>query len=161
MPMILSNYWPMSKDLTDAFRERTQVFHFTNRITERSDARKARMLQDELSGILNRFIAGLSRLRARGDWDHPQKSLDAHREWISHSNPAGMFSYEMLLKRKDSYAKAIDCWQAYLNWYKSSNPSGRPSSKSEFYERMESLVGVRVDRKGVKCFSGVCLREFD
>ena len=157
LPLVLSNYWPVSKDLTTAFRERTQVFHFTRRIKHKSDKRKALMLQNEMSGILNRFIAGISRLRARENWDVPEACQDAHQKWVSHTNPVGMFIEEMFTKTPDGRVKSIDCWHAYLNWYKSSNPSGRPSSKAEFYERLESMLGHRVQG----CFKGVALREFD
>ena len=163
LPMVLSNYWPISRDVTDAFRERAQIFDFNHRISaaEKDDSKKSIMLRDELPGILNRFVAGVSRLRARGDWNPPEDSRIAHANWVHHANPVGMFIDEMLIVEVTGKTKAQDCWRSYTNWFKSSNPSGRPTSKVEFYERMESIMGLRKYDDGESYFAGLSLRTFD
>jgi len=160
LPMVLANYWPISRDLTDAFRDRGQVFDFKHKIVDKSDERKALMLE-ELPGILNRFVAGLSRLRARGRWDPCDSCIEAHEKWVSHANPASMFAEEMLIHKKSSRVKSLNCWKSYLLWFRSSNPSGRPSSKAEFFERMESLIGDQVKIKGAQFFEGIELKNFE
>ena len=156
LPMILSNYWPMTRDITDAFRERAMVFEFLHRISgaEKSNERRDKMLNNELSGVLNRLVKAIGRLHARQRWMTTIDTDMAHARWVGHANPVSMFLTETMAQKADVVVKRTEVWNKYLNWFKHSNPSGRASSKSEFYERMESLIGKSVKRGGIDCFVG-------
>jgi len=161
LPMILSNHWPISRDVSDAFRERALVFPFIYRIAgaNKSDARQAKMML-ELPGILNRFIAGLIRLRQRGDWNVPMDCIEAHQEWEIKSNPARLFVAECIRfggSSKD-HIRLTRIWDAYVQWsrqQRSTDASMRGLSKSEFSERMDAILGDRVPRDGYPGWSGV------
>ena len=63
LPIICSNHWPKTSDLSDAIRERALVFPFEHRIAGRDkDDRRRDAMMRELPGILNRFIKGIKRL---------------------------------------------------------------------------------------------------
>jgi P4 family phage/plasmid primase-like protien len=151
LPMVLSNHWPITRDVSDAFRERALVFPFTYRIAgaHKSDERRNLMMQ-ELPGILNRFIAGLIRLRARGDWDVPMDCYEARVEWEIKSNPARLFVAECVeMGTGKEHIRATLLWDAYVQWsriQRSTDTSMRGLSKAEFFERMDSLLGDRVPR---------------
>ena len=154
LPMILSNHWPVSRDVSDAFRERALVFPFIHKIqgAEKSDARKNKMMK-ELPGILNRFIAGIERLRARGEWNVPMDCWDAHQEWEIKSNPARLFVAECVVMRGSAkdHIRGTQLWDAYCQWsrqQRSTDASMRGLSKAEFFERMDSILGDRIPRDG-------------
>jgi P4 family phage/plasmid primase-like protien len=148
LPIILSNHWPVARDVSDAFRERALVFPFMHRIAgaERDDQRRMKMM-NEMPGILNRFIAGLARLRARGDWDVPLDCVEARDEWEYKSNPAAQFVHECLERDAQSSVTTIEIWNAYKQWIGTST-STRGSvhglGRNEFFERMDALLGLRV-----------------
>jgi P4 family phage/plasmid primase-like protien len=163
LPIILSNHWPITRDVSDAFRERALVFPFMHKISgrDRSDERRNAMLL-ELPGILNRFIAGITRLRARGDWDVPMDCANAHHEWQIKSNPAGLFVSECIITDRNQHVKTSDVWQAYVNWHRqqrSTDRSMRGLSKGEFYERMDALVGIRSKIGGFDVYKHVKLTK--
>lgn len=154
LPMILSNHWPVSRDVSDAFRERALVFPFVHRIAgaDRSDERRNKMMK-ELPGILNRFIAGLERLRARGHWDVPLDCWDAHQEWEIKSNPARLFVSECvdITRDRSDFVLQTKMWEAYVQWsreQRSTDTSMRGLQKAEFFERMDSILGDRTKRDG-------------
>lgn len=148
LPIILSNHWPVARDVSDAFRERALVFPFMHRIAgaDRDDQRRMRML-DETPGILNRFLDGLSRLRARGDWDVPMDCADARDEWEYKSNPAAHFVHDCLVRDPAASVTTVELWNCYKQWIgasASSRGSVKGMGRNEFYERMDALLGVRV-----------------
>ena len=161
LPMVLSNHWPISRDVSDAFRERALVFPFTHKITgsQRSDERRNLMML-ELPGILNRFIAGLQRLRQRGDWDIPMDCFDAHQEWETKSNPARLFVAEVLElgSTVKGHIRQTSMWAAYVQWsrqQRSTDSSMRGLSKAEFFERMDAILGERTKRDGYPGWHGL------
>ena len=146
LPIICSNHWPKTKDLTDALRERALVFTFHHRIagSERDDARRNAML-DELPGMLNRFIAGLVRLRQRGDWDIPMDCAEARDEWVAHSNMAALFVRQNL-ESADEDLKPVEVWMAFERWSRDEQGVGahKGYGRNGFYEQLDSLLGARI-----------------
>jgi P4 family phage/plasmid primase-like protien len=152
LPMILSNHWPVARDVSDAFRERALVFPFTHRIAgrERDDQRRIKMMS-EMPGILNRFLDGLERLRMRGDWDVPMDCADARDEWEYKSNPAAHFVHECLIRHAQSNVTTVELWAAYKQWVgsaASTRGSVHGLGRNEFYERMDALLGPRIKGAG-------------
>ena len=159
LPIILSNHWPVARDVSDAFRERALVFPFRHRIAgrDRDDQRRMKML-DEGPGILNRFLAGLSRLRARGDWDVPMDCADARDTWEYKSNPAAHFVHDCLSRDPQASVTTTELWNCYKQWVgaaASTRGSVHGMGRNEFYERMDALLGARVTgAAGVKRWEG-------
>ncbi len=159
VPLVCANHWPVTRDVSDAFRERALVFHFDHRIagSERSDARRDQMLE-ELPGILNRFIAGLVRLRQRGEWDIPVDAAIAHETWESQSNQAIRYLREQLVRAPGEFVRASHIWADYRRW---APGKGAPLGQHELYQRLDQLIGLRVKRSGYDGWSGYELAAID
>jgi putative DNA primase/helicase len=145
LPIICSNHWPKTSDLSDAIRERAVVFPFSHKIvgSERSDQRRAAMLE-ELPGILNRFLSGLSRLRARGDWDHPQDCIEARKEWTRHSNIVALFAHDCIRENCGTTLLAKTAWDAFRAFCREESGSHRHQiGRDTFYLNLDSLIGKR------------------
>ena len=165
VPVILTNHWPPTRDTSLAIRERVLVIDFTFYFSPeiRDEAAKNHILQHELSGVLNRFIAGAARLIARGRFDEPEECARAREHWLAMSNPVAMFVDECLAKvlpeekpegkrRSPGALKtkpivmltARDAWMRYRGWSRDNNPRGSMLKRSTFLEKLDSLIGKPV-----------------
>jgi len=146
LPIICSNHWPKTKDLTDALRERALVFPFHHRIAgaDRDDARRNAMLE-ELPGMLNRFVAGIARLRKRGDWDAPMDCADARDDFVTNSNLIALF-VDQCLEPSDSDLNPQEAHMAFEQWSRVEQGHGshKGYGRSQFYQALDSLLGVRI-----------------
>jgi len=147
LPLVCANHWPVSRDVSDAFRERALVLEFNHRIQgpEKSDRRRDLMML-ELPGILNRFIAGLVRLRTRGEWDVPIDAAISHETWEGNSNSAMRFVRDRMTEVPGVQTATPPIWRDYLAW--SSDEGGYRLSKPNFYERLDQVIGGRRTIKG-------------
>jgi P4 family phage/plasmid primase-like protien len=152
LPIICSNHWPKTSDLTDAIRERALVFPFSHRIAgrDRSDARRVKMMS-ELPGILNRFMAGIARLRRRGDWLVPVDCCAARDEWVQHSNIVGQWHSERIVASEGKDLKPLDAWHDFERWVRDAIGRGHMQhapGQYGFYDQLEGLLGVRIPVSG-------------
>lgn len=161
LPMILSNHWPVTRDVTNAFIERALVIPFTRRIQGRDqdDQRQMRMYA-ELPGILNRFVKGLMRLRARGTWDRPMDCVEVERQWVARSNPAMAFLHECLeiTGEKRDRIRPRKLYDVYMQWNAEQSGGlsrgGYAMKKGQFLDRMRAKLG-RERKRGELFFFGV------
>ena len=148
-PLIVSNHWPRSGDISDAFLRRAMVWNFKHEIPEeeRSDIRRDEMMR-ELPGILNKLSAGLSRLRARGHFAIPMDCEEAKEEWITHSNQVAKFVKVALVtagsREKAPYrvcVKVGEVFSHYQEWASmvENTPLKYQVKREEFWERMGFL----------------------
>ncbi len=164
LPMILSNHYPRTKDISDALNERALVFPFHHRIAgaDKSDKRRARMM-GELPGIFVRFVRGLRRLRKRGDWDIPLDCREVHTVWLRHANTLNAFRHECIFEDADNQIEPKLLHAAYKQWIKDNETSpgsihalGRP----ELYARLDEMLGNRVPIGGhLKAWKGYRLHD--
>lgn len=162
LPIVCSNHWPKTKDLTDALRERALVFPFHHKIAgaNRDDARRDAML-DELPGILNRFIAGLVRLRKRSDWAVPMDCAEARETWVAHSNIVALFVKQNIVSA-DEDMKPADAWMAFEQWMRTEVGHGthRSYGRGGFYDSLDGLIGARIKVGGNRdVYRGWCLNS--
>ena len=82
--LFATNEYPRIKDLSHGLRRRAQVFNFSRlfRVHEQDIYLAQRVIDTELSGVLNQALCGLQRLRARGGWDVPQSCNEARDMWL-------------------------------------------------------------------------------
>lgn len=157
LPVIISNHWPGSRDVSDAIRNRALAFDFQHAIPahERSDRRAQKMLTEELPGIFARFVKGFARLRARGVWQHPHPCKLAVHEWISQANDASAYVSEMIEITGDSKdrIRTADMWQSFKAWQRDARNGTYSLGKMEFFERMDKLLGGRHKYRGTQVYS--------
>ena len=146
LPIICSNHFPKTKDLSDALRDRALVFPFHHKIAgrDRDDARRNAML-DELPGMLNRFIAGIVRLRQRNDWDIPMDCAEARDNFVKSSNIIALF-VDQCLESSDADLRPDEAWMAFEQWSRVEQGHGshKGYGRNSFYEALDSLLGKRI-----------------
>ena len=165
-PMICTNHWPRTQDITDAFVKRTLVLPFHNPYkygVDASDQTKYKMLKDERPGILNRCIEGLVRLRRRGSFALPIDSLRAREEWLRHANPVSGFIASCLIETEDAMIAPKDLHERYIEWhYEEYGGTGiKVLPKQEFYRRCDAKLGGRshYDTHGNQMYRGWSVRS--
>jgi putative DNA primase/helicase len=156
LPIVVSNHWPPTRDASDAFRERALVFDFTRGIPEadRDDERARVMLEDELPGILRRFVRGFRRLRRRGDWRYPDDCVDAREIWEGHTDSVKQWADEMVTQVEGGWLPRADTYGNYTHWHRENIPGGRALGKQEFLERLSSTLGHPTKKVGAFGWKG-------
>lgn len=164
VPVICSNHRPVTRDVSTAFRDRALVIDFDVPFVgaERSDQVRDRMLS-ELPGILVKAVDGLSRLRARGEFDVPIDGQAAHRSWEKNSNAVMMWLDECTLQQTSAEGgrwemKRSDAWRSFDRWMRDAGGAAR-MSKGQFFERLEMILGNPGKRDGVIGWTGVQLSD--
>ena len=149
LPVVVSNHWPPTRDVSDAFTERALVWDFQRRITpeERSDQRADHMLNEELPGILRRFVEGFARLRARGAWLPPEECRRAHKHWAGRADTVALWAEECVEDSKGGWVPRSEAYASYRQWVVTVGVKGM--GKFEFLERVDKqLGGPPLKRKG-------------
>jgi P4 family phage/plasmid primase-like protien len=147
MPLILSNHWPGTRDTTAAFLGRAFIMPFTFQIVGKDqDDQRQKAMFNELPGILNRFLAGLSRLRARGAWDKPIDCIEVEQAWTRKSNPFLEFVTECLTRKRGARIERSEAYETYEHWHFHQHGSSHRDQRGKmvrrtFYERMREHFG--------------------
>lgn len=146
-PVVLSNHWPQSSDLSHGLARRAQVFHFNSVITEKETDLELfnRIAAAEFPGILNRLIDGWSRVQKRGGFDVPESCQRAKDLWLSNRNSLASFMGERLevTGDPDDQVRAIEVWDAFKFWSMENNGDTR-WGRNRFYSKIEQINGVSV-----------------
>lgn len=121
-PVICSNHYPRFRDNTDAMLRRMMVVPFRHQFGKRkndADLSRARDIvkdPEEMAGILNLALAGLKRLRARGNFDTPLECIEALATWRGQANPLLGFMYECTEKVERKKMLLPLVFDSYNTW---------------------------------------------
>lgn len=164
LPIILSNSWPVTRDMSDALIDRALIWHFERQFSgvTRDDKKADTMTTKELPGIMNRFLSGFERLRKRGSWDAPIECIMARETWTIESNSVGRFiseCIETLPASKKAKVPGNDLWNAYRAWMSEAMPDTRRIGRNEFYERCRQMLGPMEKLNGERIFRDCALRK--
>ena len=161
VPVILSNYWPVTRDTSMAIRERAVVFNLDHYIEpeDRSDRKRRYILEHELDGIAYRWIQAYARARKRGRLPETPETEAEREMWAVRSNPANEFVNEQVCLDSSGFIHTGDIWVRYRDWSRHSNPGGRMLNKSSLFERMDELLGPRSRQKGFYGYRGWSLNQ--
>jgi putative DNA primase/helicase len=98
VPVLLCNNLPMTGDVSEGIRRRARVIKFSRHFSdeERDGTLVDRITAGEMSGVLNRALAGLQRLRQRGNFLVPAECEEAANAWIVAANPLKGFIDECI-----------------------------------------------------------------
>lgn len=146
LPFMLTNGWPVTKDLSDGMLERIMIVPFNRKFSE--DERKQGLFDEiwleESSGILNLMLAGFKRLKERGRFLEPQDCLAAKEEWLRHANVVATFIKEMCDTGDDMKQTLDDFYECLRNYCGSAGIANVPK-KSTVLQRAEKM-GYKVTR---------------
>jgi len=143
-----SNSWPKTRDLSYGLKRRALVFDFDRRFTpaEIDLTRGKRIIESEMSGILNKALRGLKRLRERGSFDVPGPCKKAIETWYYESNQIMQFLtehyYETVTRKGTPFLKLYD---QYVEWTHDQG-SKRSYSRQGLRQALESM-GHRYNEK--------------
>ena len=161
VPVILTNQWPSTSDLSEGLRRRAMVIESNHVLTdeEKNPAHMLTIKDDELPGVLNRMVAGLQRFLRRGHrFDVPAECEASKSRWLDSSNPTSRFASEVIQRTERGGVKCSVVYDAYLNWARYSEHNIRPLGRTKFYESMEQFGYPRVNRKGIHWFRKIEMR---
>lgn len=124
--LMCTNHWPFTNDLTKAMRSRAQIFIFNQEFADNPTGDQKQIDRDllknikdsEMSGVLNRFLAGLESVRKRGGFKEPREVFEARSEWLKEISNLVAFS-DMCLERTKDAKDAVfanDIRVAYESW---------------------------------------------
>lgn len=166
IPVILTNAWPSTVDLSEGLRRRATIFESDHVLTEEEKDPKhyREIIGAELPGVLNRLVAGFRRFLARGQkFDVPAESLASTNEWQAQSNPTALFASKALQRVDDKgcHVTGQRVYDAYQNWARHWEHNIRTLGRSKFYEALFKLGYKRVSHGNLTTFSGVKLLQVE
>jgi len=146
-PVMLINDWPQVKDLSWGLIRKAYVLPFRRVFApeEYDLKREPYVVKNELPGILNRSLAGYSRMRARGQLAEPIECSRAKDEWLMAASPLIEFSKTELQPSKDN-TKIVPVnaiYQHYLNWCHNVGGVRFPVAKNRFEIALKQ-IGYRI-----------------
>ena len=117
-PILAANTVPITRDLSEGMLRRANVIPFLRRfMPEEMDLdRDQKIIENELSGVLNRALAGLARLRKRGRFKMPKSCRNARRGWLYESTPLLSFISDCCVRSKTGQVELKQLWTVYDDW---------------------------------------------
>lgn len=119
VPMLLANNEPSTADLSYGLQRRIMVIPFKHTFLDGVDLDRSlwpAIRRDELPGILNRYLAGLQRLRKRGSkWKLPGDVVQAQQDWFRTANPLRGFLHECCVSGAGRVLVS-ELFEAYEQW---------------------------------------------
>ena len=148
LPIILCNNLPSLADLSHGMMRRLHVVPFDRTFTEDEIDRDLfeRIIENELSGVLNRALAGWKRLQQRTRFPPSKDMGRARQELLVHANPLKGFLDECCEADPKGKVKLQAFYDAYREWATESGYS-MTQVKSTVKRNLEHL-GYPVLRHG-------------
>ena len=117
-PILLCNNIPSLADLSYGMMRRLQVVPFARIFKEHETDRQLfeRIAANELSGVLNRALAGWKRLQTKGRFTRSVDMANARKELLAHANPLQGFIDECCEKAQNVTIKLDEFYRHYKAW---------------------------------------------
>jgi len=141
--IMCSNRFPSSSDLSYGMRRRANIIPFNRRFTDNGGddidrVKKILTNKKEMAGILNWMLAGLQRLRSRGNFNMPLSCQLITDEWIGVSNPVSRFVQESIQKVDMKHGVLLsDLHREYHLWCNANDL--KPKAKMTVVQDLEDL----------------------
>ncbi len=148
IPVIAGNSYPKSRDVSYGMARRALVFPFDRVFTlsEQDTTLFPAIWEEELPGVLNCALAGLKRVRDRGNkFDPPEDCIAAREEFFRHANPLIAFLDGQCEKAPDSKLRLMDLRAALKAWA-SEQGITKPSSADNPLKRKLEGLGFKVSK---------------
>lgn len=120
LAILSSNSYPSVDDITPGMLRRIKIIPFARQFTPEEDDKGLfpKIWETEMSGILNKSIAGLQRLLKRGDFLEPEDCIQAGEEFFAHAHPLYAFFKEYTIPAPEAEIKIKDFREAFGYWAK-------------------------------------------
>jgi putative DNA primase/helicase len=121
VPLLLCNNIPSLADLSWGMRRRLMVIPFDRTFTDedRDPTLFPRIWARELSGVLNRALAGYKRVVKRNfQFNLPLPVQSATNRWLQQANPLPAFIHDRCIKKTGGKVLVRDIYAAYTEWTK-------------------------------------------
>ncbi|MFD1191583.1 DNA primase family protein [Phenylobacterium conjunctum] len=140
MPIIATNGVPQLDDTSRGMMRRLHVIPFQRHFKpeEIKLGLAQQIIETELPGVLNLFIAGLSRLRERGHFEPPKACLEARDSFIAAANPLRAFLDEKCANAPGQRVKTSELYAAFAHWSRSQGQRP-PFPARNLKPRLESM----------------------
>jgi len=158
LPIFSTNKAFGAADTSEGYFARWVVVPFPHSFVGREDRNlEARIAtEDELRGILRHAVAALPALIARGRLTEPKSVAEAKRAFIVAGDRVRAWLDEDTVLDPAAWTPRTTLFNAFRTY--SEGGAGRPLSASEFYQRLDQIVGVRsAVRRGERGYTGVRL----
>lgn len=118
LPVLLSNHVPSISDLSTGMRRRLMVIPFNRTFTdaEKDDSVFQTIWANEMSGVLNRALEGLSRLFERKHFKLPKPVQRASQDLIKDANPLVSFIHETCKRDVNGKIPLDELYKNYSRW---------------------------------------------
>jgi len=155
VPMVISNYWPPTRDHSGALDRRLVCWDLPA-IPEpaRDDDARRELLSDGLPGVLKAFVEGFARLYKRQRWALPYECVEAGERWLQNTDVVASWVQDTCVPDPDGWMSRTDAMGFFRQWYSEAMPGAKPIGKLEFYRRLRVQFGPETTRRGTKGFPG-------
>lgn len=159
-----ANEIPRSRDRTFAFYRRWIIVPFANTFrgeTADTDLRAKLTAPEELSGILNRALAGLLRLMENNGFSKPEEVVEAMRRYQAENDSVAAFCYECVKSSplgripKPAFYSAYQDWCEARKLYVVSETKLKGNLLSVFPDIGEGRIGS----DGPRCWTGIAFSD--
>jgi putative DNA primase/helicase len=158
-----ANRLPSSSDRTHAFYRRWLIVPFEQTFTGKAADKQLRAkLQAELSGILNRALAGLQRLFEQDAFTEPQAVKDALSAYERQNDTVAAFTAECVKEAPLGTVLKQLFYKVYRTWcdLQGLKPVSQSDLRSRLYQRFPKLDEARMKRNtGPWHWLGIVLTE--
>ncbi len=155
-----TNHLPKTRDLSEAFFRRAIVIKFNRTFAEdEQDLQLKKKLKQELPGILNLALEGLSRLFEKERFTRVVSSELSKSEWRLQRDSAKTFADDQCVFGIQHEITSSDLYERYTEWVEQMG-IGQPLERNPFTTRMVTL-GATTSRTtgGVRTLKGITLKE--
>jgi len=162
------NTMPRIRDGSDAVYNRTLVWPMTNVRPETApepigyDSIAAKIIAEELTGVLWWAIEGWQRLSARGRFDPPKCMTKAVQDFQAKNDPVGTWANQCLIIDEGCKVQAGDLFASFAGWFfqENGNDAFRWSQNGFSRQLKEKVTTIEPVRDAKKRFlAGVRLNE--
>lgn len=149
-PMILTNHWPRTSDLSWGLVRRAKVFHFNSTITdeEADETLLGRILANERDAIFTRLVDAWARLQARGHFLVPVSCQVALDEWLGNRNSLATFIRDCILitGNPEDCVPAQEVYDTYRLWSRQEGLDNH-FGRNTLYEQLANMEGIEKTKR--------------
>lgn len=144
VPLIVSNSLPRIGASDPAILDRLKIVGFPHSMTEEERCHKrAAAMEQETSGILNRFVEGYARLKKRGYFLEPIESQELRVRWQDDADSVARWFHECIERTGDpkDLVRHGPLYRLYRNWMENEGQGRFTKGKQHFLEGLRDLAG--------------------